>query len=70
MEKRCRLMRFYQMSVDHVRKRLVGAQGWVYYNWAQENEASMWGNNIKRVSKGYVAQEVDRIKNGRVKRNT
>ena len=55
--KRARLMRAYGWSPDYVRKGITGAQGWVWYNWALENEASVWGVWLERTTPGYVKQE-------------
>ena len=38
-----------------------GAQGWVYFNYAKENEATIWGNTLERVGEGYVEQEYKKI---------
>lgn len=54
-------MRSYGWSADYVADELDGAQGWVYANWARENEASVWGSGIERVGDGYVRQETKRI---------
>ena len=63
MEKRCILMKAFGWTPDQIRKRIPGAQGWAYYNWARENEASVWGSNLERKSPGYVKQEYERILN-------
>lgn len=55
-------MKSYGWSPDFVRRRLIGAQGWAYYNWALENEATVWGNGVERTTDGYIAQEIKRIK--------
>lgn len=47
-------------TAEYVRKRLPGAQGWVYYYWALENEASVFGTGLERKSDGYVKQEMKR----------
>lgn len=43
---------------------MTGMKGWVLYNWSIENEARIWGGAVRRKSKAYVAQEIDRITNG------
>lgn len=43
---------------------MTGMKGWVYYNWSLENETSLFGGGVRRRTKGYVAQEIDRILNG------
>jgi hypothetical protein len=53
-------MASYGWSEDYVRKQLTGAKGWVYYNWAKENAASLLGALWERKSPGYVAQERQR----------
>ena len=58
IEKRCRLMRTFAgcgFTPDYVRKRLSGAQGWVYYYWALENEPF---GGAERKGPGYLRQEV------------
>lgn len=56
-------MKSYGWTPSFVRKGITGAQGWVYYNWAQENEASVWGTGIRVKGRdgGYVRQETERI---------
>jgi hypothetical protein len=56
-----RLAHAYGWSVNHIRKEITSAQGWVYYNWALENEASVWGDRLDRKSDGYVKQERKKI---------
>lgn len=64
-------MKSYGWTEDYVKFGITGARGWVFYNWAKENESSVWGSGLVQTSKGYVAQEIDRIiarkkkKNGR-----
>lgn len=50
-------MKAYGWTADYVRKELVGAHGWVYFNWAIENESSVFGSGIERKGLGYVGQE-------------
>lgn len=54
-------MRTYGWSFDHVRKGMTGAQGWVWYSWALENEATAFGNCYKRTTDGYIRQETKRL---------
>jgi hypothetical protein len=61
VEKRARLMKAYGWSEKRVAEKLDGAQGWVWFNWALENEASVWGSGIERKGDGYVKQETKRI---------
>lgn len=62
MEKRCLLMSTFHWSEAYTCEELSGSQGWAYYSWAIENRATVWGSNIERVGKGYVGQEVQRLK--------
>ena len=68
MEKRCRLLKSYpSFTLDFVRKRLPSGQGWAYYAWAVENEASVWGGGVEKKSAGYVKQErqrLEKLRNG------
>jgi len=50
-------MKAYGWTPDFVRKGITGAQGWVYANWALENESSVWGGGLERKSDGYLKQE-------------
>lgn len=54
-------MATFGWSADYVRKGIPGAQGWVYYNWAVQNEATVWGTGREQKSDGYVRQETKRI---------
>jgi hypothetical protein len=54
-------MKAYGWTADYIRFDLIGAQGWVYYNWALENEASVWGSSIRPASAGYVKQEWNKL---------
>lgn len=49
------------MTPEYIRTVLVGAHGWVYYNWAKENERDAWGALVERKSDGYVRQEFKRL---------
>lgn len=49
-----------QFTEKHVRTGMTGARGWVFYNWAVENETQIWGTGLKRTTKGYIAQEMER----------
>lgn len=40
---------------------LDGAQGWVYYYWALENEGGLFGAVAERKGAGYVKQEFNRL---------
>lgn len=54
-------MRSYQWKPDFVRYEITGAEGWVYYNWALENESSVWGSGLEKKSPGYLKQEINRL---------
>ena len=55
-------MRAYpQWTLEYIRKRLHGGQGWAYYNWALENEVGISGGMLKRKTPGYVNQELWRM---------
>ncbi len=54
-------MKVFGWSEQYCRKGITGARGWVWYNWALENEATMFGRLVERAGKGYIAQESDRI---------
>ena len=55
------LMRTYGWTRDYILDELDGAEGWVWFNWAQENEASVWGTGVKVVGSGYIGQEKQRL---------
>jgi hypothetical protein len=60
-------MKCYGWSAEHIQYDITGAQGWVYYYWALENEASVWGTGLVNKSPGYLKQEWQKIlesKNG------
>jgi hypothetical protein len=56
-------MKVFGWTEDYCRKGITGARGWVWYNWALENEATLFGRLVERTSKGYIGQESDRIFN-------
>jgi hypothetical protein len=61
VEKICRLMSFYGWSEDYVLRRLIGARGWIYFNYAIENQMIVVGKNSERKTDGYVAREMRKI---------
>lgn len=61
VEKHGLLMKTYGWSRQYCRKGITSAEGWVWYAWAKENEATMMGKLWRRCGKGYVAQESDRL---------
>jgi len=54
-------MATFGWSRDHVMFEVPGAEGWVWYNWATENEATVWGQELERRSPGYVKREKERL---------
>lgn len=62
-------MSFYGWTADYVLDGITGAEGWVYYNWALENEAQIFGIKRERSSDGYVKQEWKRLMKQNGKRN-
>jgi hypothetical protein len=34
-------------------------QGWAYYAWSMENDAWLAFSGVRRVSRGYVGQQID-----------
>jgi len=55
------LMKAFGWSEEHCRKRIPGGRAWVWYYWALENEATMFGKLVERTSKGYIGMETDRL---------
>ena len=55
-------MKTFGWSEYFVLKRLDGARGWVYANWARENDAGFFGTNEERKTDGYIKAEIKRIK--------
>lgn len=55
-------MATFGWSADFIRKKLPGAQGWVYMNWARENDIGLFGSGEERKTPGYVAQERLKLK--------
>ena len=53
-------MQAFGWKPDFVKWGIDGAEGWVYYNWARQNEASFWGSN-ERSTEGYLKQEIRAI---------
>lgn len=54
-------MKVFGWPADYVRKGITGAQGWVYYNWAREHEATIWGQRLERQTDGYIRQETKKL---------
>jgi hypothetical protein len=55
------LMHFYHWDEDYVRLKMTSAKSWVYYNFALENQMSVWGAAFERKTDGYVKQETKQI---------
>ena len=61
----CRLLKtFPSFTEQYVSEELTSAQGWAFYAWATEDAATMMGERLARKSKGYVAQEAEKLKHG------
>lgn len=60
-KKRALLMKTYGWSLRFVKFDMPGAESWVWYNWAMENETSAFGHVYKRRTDGYVRQETKRL---------
>jgi hypothetical protein len=54
-------MKTFGWSIEKVRTGMTGAEGWAWYAWAMENEATMFGASYKRTTDGYVKQETKRL---------
>ena len=54
-------MKSYGWTEDYVKFGLIGAKGWVYYNYAVENEARIWGNPVKPRKNRYVKQHWEKM---------
>ena len=63
LDKRCRLLKTYPgFTEEYVAEQLTTAQGWAYYAWAYNEAAAAGGDRLVFKSKGYIAQEAERIK--------
>jgi hypothetical protein len=60
IEKQALLMKVFRWSLQRCRS-MPGAAGWVWYYWALENDATMFGKLVERKGKGYIGMEADRI---------
>ena len=54
-------MATFHMEWDDVAFDRTGAETWIMFVWAVENESRMWGGNIRRTTSGYIKQETQRI---------
>ncbi len=54
-------MKTYGWSEEHTRKKISSAKGWVYFNWAMESEATVFGISRERKTDGYIQQEKKRL---------
>jgi hypothetical protein len=59
-DKHGKLMKEFGWTRDYVRLKITSAQGWVWYNWARQNEATMFGFNWKLSGRGYIGQQIDK----------
>lgn len=64
-DKRATLMATFGFSREEVMEGVSGAEGWVWYAWAKEHERSVWGQGFKRLTPGYVRQEIEAILDGK-----
>ena len=58
-------MQVFGWTPDYIRKRITGAQGWAYYAWAVANESARWMQAPQEPNRGYVWQEIERLKHER-----
>jgi len=54
-------MKVFGWSEHHCRCGIPGHRGWIWYYWALENEATVFGKLMERRGKGYIALETDRL---------
>jgi len=55
-------MKSYGWTEDYVKYGITGARGWVFFNWAIENESRVWGGNVVHTTPGYVKQHYQKIR--------
>ena len=60
LEKKFRLMKAYHFTERFVDWELDGDKGWALYNWARQQENSVWGSGERPASPGYLKQERER----------
>ena len=58
-------MQTFGWSGEYVRKGITGAQGWAYYAWAMANESAKWMQPPLDPNRGFVWQEIERLKHER-----
>lgn len=56
-------MSTFHWTEDYACEEISGAKGWVFYNFALENRATMFGALVERVGDGYIAKERKRLAN-------
>ena len=54
-------MKTFGWTHEHCRKGMTSAEGWVWFYWALENEATLFGSSLERKGRGYVDQESKRL---------
>ena len=52
---------FPKYDWEDVTMGMTGAQSWALHAWAVENEARVWGGQVRRSCPGYVRQETLRL---------
>ena len=57
---------YSRMDRQHCRRGMSGAEGWVWYNCARQNKATVWGTGGVTTTPGYVKQEWLRLMEGKV----
>lgn len=58
-----RLLKSYsQLSIDYIENELPMALGWVLVAYALENDGWMQFCGLRRLDKGYIGQEVEKLK--------
>jgi hypothetical protein len=57
------LKTYPSLTRHHIDRELPMDEGWCLYAWALENDGWLQFAGIKRSSKGYIAQETERILN-------
>lgn len=58
-----RLLRGYsQFSLDYIENELPMSFGWALINFSMENDGWLQFCGIRRIGKGYIAQEIDELK--------
>lgn len=50
-----------RMDRQHCRRGMSGAEGWVWYNWARQNDVGAFGTNEVPTSPGYLKREIEAV---------